>query len=192
MSMFKEYEGAGVIRKAYEISLGDIFERDISSDTYRLRSTEFDQVITFKAHQHVRPGDFVIRQSASDVYHCPRSVFLDKYRAIGEAKPDHGSEPPRRTEIEQMMVDLNCKGDYISSAFIHERIEKVDFRTIVLAGAKLMFCGIRMKGGFVVVGEPSACIDPSNWREEIGMKVAFENSFDKIYALEAYRKMGAE
>ena len=107
-------------------------------------------------------------------------------------EPEHGAEPPRRTEIEQMMVDLGCKGSYISSEFIHSRIEAVDFQTIELAGNKFMYCGIRMKGGFVVTGHPAACIDPSNWRDEIGKKVSFENAFDEIYRLEAYRKMGAE
>lgn len=112
---------------------------------------------------------------------------------MNNSKPDDkpSNEPARRTEIEQMMVDLGCTADHVSSNSIHERIEQVGFETIELCGTKLMFCGIKMRGGFVVVGKPAACISPENWRDEIGRKVSFENSFDEIYKLEAYRKMGA-
>ena len=53
-----------------------------------------------------------------------------------------------------------------------------------------MYCGIKMKGGFVVTGKPAACIDPDNWRDEIGEKVSFDNTFSEIWQLEAYLKMG--
>jgi hypothetical protein len=187
--MFKEYKSKEIIRKAYEIKPEDVIRQGLGDAViWRVLSKEHGETVEFVAHQEVVAGDFIVFLNDEDVYHCSREVFFER----NIVAPDHGGEPVRRTEIEQMMVDLNCKGAYVSSAFIHERIEEVDFKTIELAGAKLMFCGIRMKGGFVVVGEPSACIDPSNWREEIGKKVSFENSFDKIYALEAYRKMGVE
>lgn len=58
-----------------------------------------------------------------------------------------------------------------------------------MAGNKFMYCGIRMIGEFVVVGKPAACIDPENWRDEIGQQISFNNTFEEIYKLEAYRKM---
>lgn len=93
------------------------------------------------------------------------------------------------TEIEKMMKDLNCKADYISSHFIVSRIEKVEFQKIELCGTTFMYCGIKMDNGFTVVGKPSACMNPENWRDAIGEKVSFENSFEEIYRLEAYRSM---
>jgi hypothetical protein len=92
--------------------------------------------------------------------------------------------------VEKMMVDLKCTGEYIASSGIKDKIEEIDFQTITLAGNKFMYCGIRMKGGFVVTGKPSACMDPANWREEIGQKVSFDNAFSEIWKLEAYAKMG--
>ncbi len=98
------------------------------------------------------------------------------------------------TDIQKMMESLGCTGDSVKPKDIVERIECIEFETVTIAGNKFMYCGIRMLGGFVVVGKPATCIDPSNWRDEIGRKVSFDNSFDEIYKLEAYRKMsqGAE
>jgi len=95
------------------------------------------------------------------------------------------------TEIQQMMEKLGCTGDRVKPQDIVDRIEEIDFKTVDLAGNKFMYCGIRMTGGFVVVGKPATCIDPVNWRDEIGQQVSFNNTFDEIYKLEAYRKMSA-
>jgi formylmethanofuran dehydrogenase subunit C len=93
-------------------------------------------------------------------------------------------------KIAVMMAELGCTGDHIDASGIKERIEEIDYQTITLAGSKFMYCGIRMKGGFVVTGQPSACMDPANWREAIGKQVSFDNTFSEIWRLEAYRKMG--
>lgn len=100
--------------------------------------------------------------------------------------------PTRSQVIETMMKEMGCNENFISSQSIIDRIERVDFETIVLAGQQMMFCGIRMKGGFVVTGKPAVCMDPDNWRDEIGHKVSFENAFSEIYKLEAYRTMCSE
>ena len=92
-------------------------------------------------------------------------------------------------EIAAMMEEMGCTGDHVTASGIQERIEDIDYQTIELAGNKFMYCGIKMKGGFVVVGKPAACMDPENWRDEIGKKVSFDNSFEEIWKLEAYRKM---
>ena len=95
-------------------------------------------------------------------------------------------------DISKMMERLGCVGEHITKSGITDKIEEVQFQTIMLAGSKFMFCGIRMKGGFVVTGKPSACIDPKNWRDEIGEKVSFDNTFDNIWQLEAYLKMNSQ
>ncbi|EGQ7740344.1 hypothetical protein EIB96_13610 [Vibrio parahaemolyticus] len=95
------------------------------------------------------------------------------------------------TEIQEMMEELGCTGKRVKPQDIVDRIEEVDFQTVTLAGNKFMYCGIKMKGGFVVVGKPATCIDPENWRDQIGRQVSFNNTFEEIYKLEAYRKMSA-
>ena len=91
--------------------------------------------------------------------------------------------------IAEMMVELGCTGEHIAASGIQERIEEIDYVTVNLAGSKFMYCGIKMRGGFVVTGKPAACIDPANWRDEIGQKVSFDNAFSEIWRLEAYRTM---
>lgn len=91
--------------------------------------------------------------------------------------------------VEQMMTDLECTGDRITKELIESRIKEIDYQIVTIAGQKLMFCGIKMDNGFVVVGKPATCIDPSNWRDEIGQKISYDNTFDEIWRLEAYRKL---
>lgn len=94
-------------------------------------------------------------------------------------------------EVETMMKNQGCDGDRITSEGIKGRISEVDYQTVTLAGQKMMFCGIRMDNGFVVIGKPATCIDPANWRDEIGQKISYDNAFSEIWKLEAYRKMSA-
>jgi hypothetical protein len=94
-----------------------------------------------------------------------------------------------RKETEQMMEELKCTGERITLDSILARIAAVEYETVILAGQKFMFCGIRMDNGFVAVGKPATCIDPSNWRDEIGQKVSYDNTFDELWKLEAYRKL---
>lgn len=92
-------------------------------------------------------------------------------------------------EIAKMMAEQGCEGDRITKELIESRIVEVDYQTVVIAGQKLMFCGIKMDNSFVVVGKPATCIDPANWRDEIGQKISYDNTFDDIWRLEAYRKL---
>lgn len=93
------------------------------------------------------------------------------------------------TEVEKMIVDAGCNGDRITSDSINSRIKEIEYQIITLAGQKLMFCGIKMDNDFVVVGKPATCIDPANWRDEIGAKISYDNTFAEIWRLEAYRKL---
>lgn len=93
--------------------------------------------------------------------------------------------------IAEMMDNLKCTGDRVTKELIDSRIKEVDYQTVVIAGQKLMFCGIKMDNGFVVVGNPATCIDPSNWRDEIGQKISYDNTYGEIWKLEAYRKMSS-
>lgn len=44
---------------------------------------------------------------------------------------------------------------------------------------------LTLVNGFTVTGE-SACASPENYNQEIGEKIAFDNAFDKLWALEGY------
>jgi hypothetical protein len=95
-------------------------------------------------------------------------------------------------KVAEMMDEQGCAGDRVTADSIEARIVNVSYETVVLCGQKFMYCGICMDNGFVVVGKPAACIDPSNWRDEIGKKISHDNSFSEIWRLEAYRKLSEE
>lgn len=89
-------------------------------------------------------------------------------------------------KVTSMMEELGCTGKRVTKELIESRIESVDYQTVVIAGQKMMFCGIRMLGGFVAIGKPAVCIDPSNWRDEIGQQISYDNAFEELWKLEAY------
>lgn len=95
--------------------------------------------------------------------------------------------PKNPGKIEEMADSLGCTGRRVTKQSIEDRITEVDYQTVIIAGQKLMYCGIRMDNGFVVVGKPATCVDPANWRDEIGQAVSYDNSFEEIWKLEAYR-----
>lgn len=94
--------------------------------------------------------------------------------------------------VEQMIQEEQCTGERVTKELIESRIIDVDYHKAVIAGSTFMFCGIRMDNNFVVLGKPAACIDPANWRDSIGMKIAYDNAFDEIWKLEAYRMLSGE
>ncbi|GAA4652075.1 hypothetical protein GCM10023116_43590 [Kistimonas scapharcae] len=95
-------------------------------------------------------------------------------------------------KVEEMMREKGCTGKRVTKELIESRIVEVDYQTVVIAGQKMMYCGIRMDNGFVAVGKPATCIDPANWRDEIGQKVSYDNSFEELWKLEAYRMMSGQ
>lgn len=64
---------------------------------------------------------------------------------------------------------------------IHERIAKTRY----FVDGRLTVCVITMKNGFKVVGE-SSCVSDENFNQALGEKYAFENAFEKLWALEGY------
>ena len=71
----------------------------------------------------------------------------------------------------------------IDTQHIESRIKDVTYHRI--SGTTATICNIEMVNGFSVRGE-SACVDPKNFDEAIGRKIAYDNAFDKLWPLEGY------
>jgi hypothetical protein len=71
----------------------------------------------------------------------------------------------------------------ITKESINAKIHKVAYYR--LGETTLTVCVITVENGFTVTGE-SACADPANFNKEIGESIAFENAFEKLWALEGY------
>lgn len=62
---------------------------------------------------------------------------------------------------------------------IEGRIASVDF---VRQFETVTICNIKLDNGFSVRGE-SACVNPENYNQEIGERIAYDNAFDKLWVL---------
>ena len=74
-------------------------------------------------------------------------------------------------------------GPTVTAGDIHAKIKKTEF--IVLPGTTVTICNLTLENGYSVRGE-SACVSPENFNQALGEKYAFEQAFEKIWALEGY------
>lgn len=66
----------------------------------------------------------------------------------------------------------------VTKEMINDLIKEVKHTRI---NETMTHCQIIMKCGFAFSGE-SACIDPANYDQAIGEKIAYENAYDKIWS----------
>ena len=82
------------------------------------------------------------------------------------------------------MIEERAKSPVrLTPALLKDKIASKQFH--VFPGSQLTVCVLTLSNGYTVTGE-SACVDPANFDAEIGERVAFENAFNKIWALEGY------
>lgn len=62
------------------------------------------------------------------------------------------------------------------------KIAKEDY---LRGGDTMTICLLTLHSGFVIVGQ-SACIDPANYDEDTGCKLAFDDAVNKLWELEGY------
>jgi hypothetical protein len=56
-------------------------------------------------------------------------------------------------------------------------------------GKKTTAVVLTLKNGFEVVGT-SACVDPANYKQEVGAEYARKRALDKVWELEGYKLQG--
>ena len=86
-----------------------------------------------------------------------------------------------RLEAELKTKGLNAP--HLTPADIDAVIVGEDYH--VFPGTTMTVCALKLRNGFVVVGE-SAAASPENFDEAIGRRIARENARSRIWALEDY------
>lgn len=71
-------------------------------------------------------------------------------------------------------------GARVTSDAIEARIVTVDY--ITPSNSTLTVCVLTLDNGFKVVGT-SACVDPVNYRPDVGERLAYVDAFDKLWEL---------
>lgn len=89
--------------------------------------------------------------------------------------------------IEQEIQAKGLTAPRVTPNDIEANIAHVDYvKHISHGGQVLRWAVITTSNGFAVVGNPSASVSPANDNEEIGQKVAFENSKQELWPLMGY------
>ncbi len=70
-------------------------------------------------------------------------------------------------------------GEKVTAEYLKSRIAEVKFHRL---GPTLTHCVIHLDNGFTASGE-SACVDPANYRQEIGEKLSYDQAFNKLWPL---------
>lgn len=89
-------------------------------------------------------------------------------------------------------VDLKGKsvreGLKLSPDLLKSHIAEVIYEDREVGGHRVITCHFKMDNGFVVWGKNSSTsIDPANFDEELGKKLAYDKTFSQLWELEAYR-----
>ena len=71
-------------------------------------------------------------------------------------------------------------GERVTEEYIKSRICVVDHLT--LDTSTVTICNLRLDNGYSVRGE-AACVDPTNYRADIGEKIAYDDAFRKLWPL---------
>jgi len=80
-------------------------------------------------------------------------------------------------------MDNKLSGQYkVTSELVVSKIKTIEFNKI---GDRLTHCTITLENGFLVTGE-SSCVDPAEYCQETGERIAKDRAVDKIWMLEAY------
>lgn len=73
--------------------------------------------------------------------------------------------------------------DHLTEEDIDKKIK--DKKFTILEDGKTTICNLYLENGYTVRGE-AACINPANFKKDLGEKIAFENARDKVWVLEGY------
>lgn len=69
-------------------------------------------------------------------------------------------------------------GERVTAEYMKSRIKNVSYHD--LPGTTLMICAIKLDNDFVITGE-AACVDPANFKREIGEKVSYDRAFAQLW-----------
>ena len=74
MELFKPYESKPVTRMAFQITSAP--EDEVIS--YSEASTYYCRGVMFKAYEEPKVGDWIVRLTETDTYHCTDAVFRER------------------------------------------------------------------------------------------------------------------
>lgn len=83
-------------------------------------------------------------------------------------------------QLEAALAEL--PGERVTLAYIESRIALKTFVRLDAPFDTVTLCSIMLDNGFSVRGE-SACVDPANYKRELGEKIAYDQAISKLWPL---------
>lgn len=78
MTAWKSYEAKPITRQAIEITDSAKVHQDLRDPNTWYYDLDDINVVKFKAHQAVEQGDYIVRLTEEDTYHCSKAVFHER------------------------------------------------------------------------------------------------------------------
>ena len=95
-----------------------------------------------------------------------------------------------RTDDDAVEQEIKAKGlvaPRVTPQDLNDNITDVEIvKHVSRGGQVLRWAVLTTKSGYAVVGNPSVAVSPENDDEEVGKKVAFENSKNALWPLMGY------
>ena len=88
---------------------------------------------------------------------------------------NHTSPTMSADQLSKALSDL--KGHKVTEEYIHSRITSEHYDVIT---GQCIVCTITLDNGFTTRGD-SVCVDPANFREDIGKTIAYNKAFDQLW-----------
>lgn len=73
----------------------------------------------------------------------------------------------------------------VTQKMVDDIFSKAEKKVYTIFGKCTVVC-VKLENGFVLT-ESSACVDPTNYNEEIGKEICFERIKNRIWELEGYK-----
>lgn len=110
-------------------------------------------------------------------------------KVIDRTYTPRDSEPMSEKEIEQAIQDKGLTAPRVTPGQIDKLMERVEYRSQSPIGTST-FVHAFLDGKFLLATGHSACVDPRNFNEEIGLRIATDEAKakarEKLWELEGY------
>jgi hypothetical protein len=126
----------------------------------------------FFARARPSHGDYLVVYGDGYVSHTPAAAFVEGNTLMA-------SEPKMTGEQRDQALAASPSNDRITPETIKARIARVEYMGL---GGTVTICSITLDNGYSVRGE-SACVDPANYRRDVGEKIAYDNAFRELWPL---------
>lgn len=112
-----------------------------------------------------------------------RRFFARVVRAFSEEKvmQTRTGAPAITRDTADAMVNAMPQHQRVTKELIDSKIKESRH----FLDGTLTVCVIEMRNGFKFVGT-SACVDPANFNEEVGVRIAYDNAYRQIWSHEGY------